>query len=47
MESCFTTSAEQHHSDISCVPTLRTNIYIRRCTNKVTKQFEEVRGRDF
>ena len=36
-----------HHTDISELSNLRTNIYNRRVTNNVTKQFEEVHGSDF
>ena len=38
---------KKHHNDISELSNLRTNIYNRRVTNNVTKQFEEVHGSDF
>ena len=37
----------KHHNDISELSNLRTNIYNRRITNNVTKQFAEVHGSDF
>ena len=36
----------KRHSDSNQFPNLRTNIYKRRVTNNVTKQFEEVHGSD-
>ena len=35
---------KKHHDDISELSNLRTNIYKRRVTNNVTKQFEAIHG---